>query len=109
MSKVVQRFDLQKAFVDENTVDKLARAGYRGQGPLTTFMFLRFVTPFAMFFIGLVLPAVHGVLGTTRSGRTPSTRCSSAFSAPTSPTSCSRTGPSSASSRSAAPGPIRSI
>jgi tight adherence protein C len=53
MTKVVQRFDLQKAFVDENTVEKLAQAGYRGQGPLTTFIFLRFVTPFALFFIGL--------------------------------------------------------
>jgi len=53
MAKVVQRFDLQKAFVDENTVDTLARAGFRGQGPLTTFLFFRFVTPFALFAIGL--------------------------------------------------------
>jgi tight adherence protein C len=53
MTKVVRRFDLQKALADENTVDQLARAGYRGQGPLTTFLFLRFVTPFALFFVGL--------------------------------------------------------
>jgi tight adherence protein C len=53
MTKVVQRFDLQKAFADENTVEQLARAGYRGQGPLTTFLFARFVTPFALFFVGL--------------------------------------------------------
>lgn len=53
MAKVVQRFDLQKAFADENTVDTLGRAGFRGQGPLTTFLFFRFVTPFALFAIGL--------------------------------------------------------
>lgn len=53
MSKVVQRFDLQKAFADENTIDTLARAGFRGQGPLTTFLFFRFVTPFALFALGL--------------------------------------------------------
>ena len=53
MTKVVRRFDLQKAFADESTVEQLARAGYRGQGPLTTFLFLRFVTPFALFFVGL--------------------------------------------------------
>jgi tight adherence protein C len=53
MTKVVQRFDLQKALADENTVGQLAQAGYRGQGPLTTFLFMRFVTPFALFFVGL--------------------------------------------------------
>ncbi len=53
MTKVVQRFDLQKALADENTVEALARAGLRGQGPLTTFLFFRFVTPFALFFVGL--------------------------------------------------------
>lgn len=53
MTRVVQRFDLQKAFADENTVEQLARAGYRGQGPLTTFLFMRFVTPIALFFVGL--------------------------------------------------------
>ena len=53
MTKVVQKFDLQKALADENTVEALARAGLRGQGPLTTFLFFRFVTPFALFFLGL--------------------------------------------------------
>jgi len=53
MTKVVQRFDLQKALADDNTVESLARAGLRGQGPLTTFLFARFVTPFALFFVGL--------------------------------------------------------
>jgi tight adherence protein C len=46
---VVERFSLQKAFADENTIDALSRAGYRGQGPLNTYVFLRFVTPFGLF------------------------------------------------------------
>jgi tight adherence protein C len=51
MKNVVDRFSLQKLFADEKTVDKLAMAGYRGQGPLTTFLFLRFVTPFVVFVV----------------------------------------------------------
>jgi len=46
---IVERFSLQKAFADEKTVEALARAGYRGQGPLNTYVFMRFVTPFALF------------------------------------------------------------
>jgi tight adherence protein C len=49
MKSVVERFSLQKLFADEKTIDALAMAGYRGQGPLTTYVFLRFVTPFAVF------------------------------------------------------------
>jgi tight adherence protein C len=49
MKAVVERFSLQKAFMDEGTVDKLAQAGQRGQAPLTRFLFLRFVTPFILF------------------------------------------------------------
>jgi tight adherence protein C len=49
MKKVVERFDLKKAFQDDATVDKLAMAGYRGQGHLTTFLFMRFVTPLVIF------------------------------------------------------------
>jgi tight adherence protein C len=49
MKTVVERFDLKKAFQDDATVDKLAMAGYRGQGHLTTFLFMRFVTPLVVF------------------------------------------------------------
>ena len=49
MRNVVDRFSLQKLFADEGTIEALARAGYRGQGPLTTYLFLRFVTPFVIF------------------------------------------------------------
>ncbi|MEQ1768427.1 MAG: type II secretion system F family protein [Devosia sp.] len=52
MRNVVDRFSLQKAFADEGTADKLAMAGYRGQGPLTTYVFMRFVTPFILFVLG---------------------------------------------------------
>ncbi len=49
MKNVVERFSLQKLFADDKTIDALAMAGYRGQGPLTTYLFLRFVTPFVVF------------------------------------------------------------
>jgi tight adherence protein C len=49
MTNVVERFSLQKVFADEKTIEALAMAGYRGQGPLTTYLFLRFVTPFVVF------------------------------------------------------------
>jgi tight adherence protein C len=51
MKKAVERFDLKKAFQDESTVDKLAMAGYRGPGHLTTFLFQRFVTPIVVLLL----------------------------------------------------------
>jgi tight adherence protein C len=51
MKNIVDRFDLKKAFQDDATVDKLAMAGYRGQGHLTTFLFLRFATPLGIFLV----------------------------------------------------------
>jgi tight adherence protein C len=53
MKRTVERFSLQKAFADDKTMDALARAGYRGQGHLTTFLFMRFVTP--LILVGLAL------------------------------------------------------
>jgi tight adherence protein C len=49
MRNVVERFSLQKAASPTRDDRALARAGYRGQGPLTTYLFLRFVTPFVLF------------------------------------------------------------
>jgi len=49
MKKAVEKFDLKKAFQDDSTVDKLAMAGYRGQGHLTTYLFQRFATPLGIF------------------------------------------------------------
>ncbi|WP_196259941.1 type II secretion system F family protein [Pelagibacterium limicola] len=51
MKDVVERFSLQKAFMDENTTDRLAQAGLRGQAALTRFLFLRFVSPIALFIV----------------------------------------------------------
>lgn len=51
MKSVVERFSLQKAFMDENTTDRLAQAGLRGQAALTQFLFFRFVSPIALFVI----------------------------------------------------------
>lgn len=53
MKSTVEKLDLRKAFQDDATVDKLAMAGYRGHGHLTTFLFMRFVTPILIFFIAL--------------------------------------------------------
>lgn len=52
MTSIVDRFSLQKLLSDDKTVESLAMAGYRGQGPLTTYLFLRFMTPFALFLVG---------------------------------------------------------
>ena len=49
MKNVVEKLDLKKAFQDDATVDKLAMAGFRGQGHLTTFLFMRLSTPIAIF------------------------------------------------------------
>lgn len=51
---VVEKFSLQQAFSDENTAAKLQSAGYRGKGHLTTYVFLRFVTPFGLFLFAFV-------------------------------------------------------
>ncbi|WP_224705635.1 type II secretion system F family protein [Devosia aquimaris] len=51
MRNVVERFDLRKAFQDDATVDKLAMAGFRGQGHLTTFLFMRLATPIGLFLL----------------------------------------------------------
>jgi tight adherence protein C len=54
MKNVVDRFSLQKLFADERTIEQLSMAGYRGQGPLNTYLFLRFVTPFIVFVLGFL-------------------------------------------------------
>lgn len=51
MKSIVNRFSLEKAFADENTVEELARAGYRGPAALTSYLFMRFVTPIVMFLL----------------------------------------------------------
>jgi tight adherence protein C len=47
MLSVVERLDLRRALVDESTVNKMKMAGFRGQNPLTRFLFFRLILPFA--------------------------------------------------------------
>ncbi|MGL4490605.1 MAG: type II secretion system F family protein [Rhizobiaceae bacterium] len=51
---IVEGLDLKKALADENTLNKLRMAGFRGQNPLIMFLFLRFVLPFAAFLLAVV-------------------------------------------------------
>src|ERR1700760_4906780 len=49
MKATLERFKLGNVLEGENSKDKLAAAGYRGQAPLIAFMFFRFVMPFVVF------------------------------------------------------------
>jgi tight adherence protein C len=53
MKATLDRFKLGNMLESENSKDKLAQAGYRGQAPLITFMFFRFVMPFIVFVVVL--------------------------------------------------------
>ncbi len=53
MKATLDRFKLGNILESENTREKLSSAGYRGQAPLITFMFFRFVMPFILFVVVL--------------------------------------------------------
>ena len=55
MRNIVDRLDLRRALADESTMQKLKMAGFRGQNPLTRFLFFRLVLPF----VGLALAAAY--------------------------------------------------
>ncbi|QDC02863.1 MULTISPECIES: type II secretion system F family protein [Phyllobacteriaceae] len=55
MRTIVERLDLKRALADEGTMQKLKMAGFRGQNPLTKFLFFRLVLPF----VGLALAVVY--------------------------------------------------
>ncbi|TIT92504.1 MAG: LysR family transcriptional regulator [Mesorhizobium sp.] len=55
MRNIVDRLDLRRALADEGTLQKLKVAGFRGQNPLTRFLFFRLVLPF----VGFALAAVY--------------------------------------------------
>jgi len=54
MKQTVDRLKLSNILESADTREKLARAGYRGQAPLVTFMFFRFVMPFIVFAVALI-------------------------------------------------------
>ncbi|BDA82655.1 type II secretion system protein [Aureimonas sp. SA4125] len=51
---VVEKFNLRKALVDDNTVGKLRIAGFRGQRPLTLFLFARVTLPLVMLTFAVI-------------------------------------------------------
>jgi tight adherence protein C len=53
MKSTLERFKLTNMLESENSKEKLASAGYRGQAPLIAFMFFRFVMPFVVFVLAL--------------------------------------------------------
>jgi len=55
MRNIVERLDLKRALADESTVAKLRMAGFRGNNPLTQFLFFRLVLPF----VGLALAGAY--------------------------------------------------
>jgi tight adherence protein C len=59
---LVERFNLKSALADEKTFNSLRNAGFRGQNPLTMFLFLRFVLPFVAFVLALIYVFVLGNL-----------------------------------------------
>ncbi|MCA1442508.1 type II secretion system F family protein [Ensifer sp. IC4062] len=52
--QIVERLNLKKALVDENTVNRLKTAGYRSQNALNTFLFARFCLPFLFLIVAVV-------------------------------------------------------
>ena len=55
MRSIVERLDLKRALADESTTQKLRMAGFRGENPLTKFLFFRLVLPV----VGFVLAGVY--------------------------------------------------
>jgi tight adherence protein C len=55
MRNIVERLDLRRLLADESTMAKLRMAGFRGQNPLTKFLFFRLVLPF----VGLALAVTY--------------------------------------------------
>ena len=54
MKNLVERLNLRNALADEKTSDKLRMAGFRGQAPMTVFLFARFAAPFACFVLAMM-------------------------------------------------------
>lgn len=54
VKNLVDRLNLKTMLADESTQDKLRMAGYRGTGPLYTFLFARIAIPGVLFLVALV-------------------------------------------------------
>jgi tight adherence protein C len=53
MKQTVDRFKLANVMESSDTKDRLVQAGFRGQAPMVTFLFFRFVMPFIVFSVAL--------------------------------------------------------
>jgi len=54
MKQTLERFKVSNLLESPNTREKLIQAGFRGQAPLITFLFFRFVMPFILFAMALL-------------------------------------------------------
>src|SRR5947207_6796927 len=54
MKQTLERFKVSNLLESPNTREKLIQAGFRGQAPLITFLFFRFVMPFILFSMALL-------------------------------------------------------
>src|ERR1700741_342392 len=54
MKNTIDQLKLQNILESPGMREKLAKAGWRGQGPIVTFMFFRFVMPPIVFLLGLL-------------------------------------------------------
>ena len=54
IKQLVERFNITKLVESEDSRDKLARAGFRGNTPQMVFVFFRFVMPFIVFAVALL-------------------------------------------------------
>ena len=62
--QIVERFNLRKALVDDNTVNRLRSAGLRTQNALNMFLLARFLLPFLFLAAAVFWIFVLGNLGT---------------------------------------------
>ncbi|MDR6816125.1 tight adherence protein C [Neorhizobium sp. 2083] len=62
--QIVERFNLRKALVDDNTVNRLRAAGLRSQNALNMFLLARFLLPFVFLAAAIVWIFVLGNLAT---------------------------------------------
>ncbi|WP_105402370.1 MULTISPECIES: type II secretion system F family protein [Neorhizobium] len=62
--QIVERFNLRKALVDDNTVNRLRAAGLRSQNALNMFLLARFLLPFVFLAGAIVWIFVLGNLAT---------------------------------------------
>ena len=62
MKNIVERLDLRRALADDSTLAKMRMAGFRGQNPLTRFLFFRLVLPFVFLAAAIAYIFVLGNL-----------------------------------------------